>query len=105
MSFTDDMYYPDPDPLPFPQSYWVLPGRFMAGQYPGSADSEEMQDKLGSMLDSGIDFILNLMIADERNCARRRTVAPSPARTGAKRPRSRSSGLLTVAMGFLDLRG
>ena len=67
MSFTDDMYYPDPDPLPFPQSYWVLPGRFMAGQYPGSADSEEMQDKLGSMLDSGIDFILNLMIKDERN--------------------------------------
>ncbi len=65
MSLTGNMNFSDP--LPFPGTYWVLPGRFMAGQYPGSSDREEMKDKLGSMLDSGVDFILNLMIADERN--------------------------------------
>jgi len=52
-------------PVPFPSSYWVIPGRLLAGEYPGAKDAYEASRKLKSLLDSGICQIMNLMQVDE----------------------------------------
>lgn len=51
--------------VPFVRSYWVVPGRFLAGYYPGDADPGIAREKLEKLLDAGIRCIINLMEADE----------------------------------------
>ena len=51
--------------LPFPRSYWVEPGRLLAGFFPGDHDSIEADYKLQALLDCGITRVFNLMEADE----------------------------------------
>lgn len=53
--------------LPFDRCYWVVPGTFMAGCYPGSANLSEARQKLQGLLDQGIRHIISLMEPDERN--------------------------------------
>lgn len=53
--------------VPFNRSYWVVPGRFLAGAYPGSEAKELAYQKLKGLLDCGIRRIINLMEADEKN--------------------------------------
>ncbi len=53
--------------LPFPRSYWVVPGKFLAGYYPGSRDSATAQVKLKNLLEHGIRHFVNLMEKDEDN--------------------------------------
>ena len=45
---------------PIPNSYWVVPGRFAAGEYPGAKDPVEAAAKLGTLLDAGIDHFIDL---------------------------------------------
>lgn len=45
---------------PLPNSYWVLPGRFLAGGYPGQADEGETRRQLRSLLEVGVSFFLDL---------------------------------------------
>jgi len=56
-------------PIPFPHSYWVVPGKLLAGQYPGSQDPGEMRQKLAGLVDVGIRHVINLQEVDERNYA------------------------------------
>ena len=53
--------------VPFARSYWVVPGKFLAGYYPGDIDAYEKERKLRNLLASGIRYIINLMEATERN--------------------------------------
>ena len=53
--------------VPFPRSYWVVPGKFLAGYYPGSRDPVTAENKLTSLLAYGIRHIVNLMEENERN--------------------------------------
>ena len=53
--------------VPFPRSYWVVPGKFIAGYYPGSRDSATAQKKLKSLLEHGVRQIINLMEIAEEN--------------------------------------
>jgi protein tyrosine/serine phosphatase len=53
--------------IPFSHSYWVIPGKFLAGFYPGAENSEEADDKLRSLLNSGIRCIIDLMEENEVN--------------------------------------
>ena len=53
--------------VPFPRSYWVVPGKLLAGYYPGSRDSVTAEAKLKGLLEYGIRHIINLMEKDERN--------------------------------------
>jgi len=53
--------------LPFPRSYWVVPGKFLAGYYPGSRDPVTARKKLKSLLDHGIRYVINLMEKEEKN--------------------------------------
>jgi hypothetical protein len=54
-------------PVPFPRSYWVVPGKLLAGYYPGAKDPKEAGDKLTALLNAGIHHFINLMEPDERD--------------------------------------
>lgn len=53
--------------VPFNRCYWVVPGKLMAGCYPGSESRGEAQAKLQGLLDHGIRHVINLMEPDEFN--------------------------------------
>lgn len=53
--------------VPFGRSYWVVPGQFLAGCYPGSLDKKEADRKLRALLTHGIRHVVNLMEPDEFN--------------------------------------
>jgi hypothetical protein len=53
-------------PVPFPRSYWVVPGKLLAGYYPGDLDTIKMEEKLKGLIRAGIRYIINLMEEDER---------------------------------------
>lgn len=63
---------PSPEALPFTRSYSVVPGRLLAGFYPGDRDPSVMRGKLESLLDGGATHVLNLMQPHERDHAGRR---------------------------------
>ena len=50
---------------PSANSYWVVPGRFAAGEYPGAWHPAEAATKLKSLLDAGIDHFIDLTQAGE----------------------------------------
>jgi hypothetical protein len=45
---------------PTPNSYWVMPGRFLAGGYPGSGNNVETRSALRSLVLAGLTFFLDL---------------------------------------------
>jgi len=45
----------------------VLPGEFLAGEYPGAKHPVEARKKLTALLNCGIRHIINLMESDERD--------------------------------------
>ena len=53
--------------VPFDQAYWVAPGRFMAGCYPGSEHPDDARGRLNGLLAHGIRHVINLMETTERN--------------------------------------
>lgn len=53
--------------LPFERAYWVIPGRLLAGGYPGDADAAAEARKLNGLVEAGVQTILNLMEVDEVN--------------------------------------
>jgi hypothetical protein len=54
-------------PVPFSHSYWVIPGKLLAGYYPGSKAPKEATTKLTALLNAGIRHVINLMEPDERD--------------------------------------
>lgn len=56
---------PPPD-LPFPDSYWVIPDRLLAGEYPASRYfEEETRNKLRCLISIQVDSIIDLTTPDE----------------------------------------
>jgi hypothetical protein len=54
-------------PPPILESYWVLPGRFLAGGYPGlRCDEFATRSRLTAFLDAGFDMFIDLTCAGER---------------------------------------
>ena len=51
---------------PLPNSYWVVPGRLLAGEHPCDMDDQASAIRLQSLLDAGIDSFLDLTEAGER---------------------------------------
>ncbi|HEY0745755.1 MAG TPA: dual specificity protein phosphatase family protein [Steroidobacteraceae bacterium] len=43
-----------------PNSYWVIPGRLLAGGYPASADFSESRAQLARVQEAGIDYFIDL---------------------------------------------
>ena len=52
-------------PLPIPESYWVIPGRFLAGQYPGGFGEERVRRRMDACLEAGLDTFINLTNPNE----------------------------------------
>lgn len=53
------------DSVPFERSYWVQPGRLLAGCYPGAPGAREATRKLQGLLDAGIRAVVSLMEPEE----------------------------------------
>jgi len=51
--------------LPFPRSYWVLPGKLLAGCYPGDTSTADAEEKLRGLLRCGVSHVVNLMESHE----------------------------------------
>ena len=51
--------------VPIPESYWVVPGRLLAGGYPGSLHEREARHKLRAFLEAGIRLFIDLTEEDE----------------------------------------
>ncbi len=47
-------------PRPDPNTYWVIPGRLLAGEYPGAADAAEAREKIAAFLQAGITTFIDL---------------------------------------------
>jgi protein-tyrosine phosphatase len=45
---------------PIPDSYWVVPGKLLAGEYPGSLERWRVREKVRRLLQAGITFFLDL---------------------------------------------
>jgi hypothetical protein len=50
---------------PTPDSYWVLPGQLLAGEYPGDRNDRETRKRLRGLLEEGVTFFLDLTQAGE----------------------------------------
>lgn len=51
---------PSAPATPFPNSYWVLPGRLLAGEYPGDLEPHKAHRKLTHMLQTGVRVFIDL---------------------------------------------
>ncbi len=45
---------------PIADAYWVIPGRLLAGKYPGGRSTKETQRRLGALLAAGFDAFIDL---------------------------------------------
>jgi ADP-ribosylglycohydrolase len=54
-----------PLPPPIPNSYWVDPGRLLAGEYPGSVSRSEAMERVRRLLRAGITSFVDLTEEDE----------------------------------------
>ena len=61
-------------PLPIPESYWVVPGLLLAGEYPYSWTEEAGRDRLRAFLDAGIRLFVDL--TEERESGRNGWLEP-----------------------------
>lgn len=52
-------------PLPFPNTYWVIPGKLLAGEYPGAPSREQTQRRVQQLLEAGIECFIDLTMPDE----------------------------------------
>ncbi len=50
---------------PIPDSYWLVPGKLLAGEYPGAQAEAEARMKLRAFLDAGVTCFLDLTEEDE----------------------------------------
>ena len=53
------------DDRPLANTYWVDPGRFAAGEYPGARSRREAAARLRTLLRAGIDCFIDLTQRDE----------------------------------------
>ena len=47
--------------VPFNRSYWIVPGKLLAGCYPGSEDPIEEERNLKGLIQAGIRHVISLM--------------------------------------------
>jgi len=50
----------EPIPTPFPECYWVLPGRFLAGEFPGARRPGNPSPRITALLETGITRFIDL---------------------------------------------
>lgn len=53
------------DRRPIPESYWVEPGRLLAGEYPAHFNSEMTRKQIDALLEEGFDTFIDLTKPNE----------------------------------------
>jgi hypothetical protein len=53
--------------LPLPRSYWVAPGKLLAGAHPGSSERSEANGNLSGLVAVGVTRVISSMEESERN--------------------------------------
>lgn len=51
--------------LPFERTYWVIPGKLLAGEIPSAKDEKVRKNKVQNLVNMGFDTIVNLMEPNE----------------------------------------
>jgi hypothetical protein len=54
----------EPD-RPLLESYWVLPDRLLAGEYPGVPDEERTRQRIDALIEAGFDMFIDLTKSNE----------------------------------------
>lgn len=54
-----------PSDFPISNSYWVRPGRLLAGEHPGARDNRQSRQRLRLLLEAGVALFLDLTEAGE----------------------------------------
>jgi hypothetical protein len=49
-----------PQGRPLPNSYWVIPGRFLAGEHPSSLGTIQAQERISRLFGAGLDYFVDL---------------------------------------------
>ena len=52
-------------PRPIDHSYWVIPGRLLAGEYPRNPDEQSSLEKLAKFTEAGVSVFIDLTEAGE----------------------------------------
>lgn len=55
----------DQENRPIPESYWVEPGRFLAGEYPSHFDGEGTRRRIDALIEAGFDTFIDLTRPEE----------------------------------------
>ena len=55
----------DQDNRPVLESYWVVPGQLLAGEYPGQFDEELTRKRLDALIEAGFDTFIDLTTPNE----------------------------------------
>jgi hypothetical protein len=50
---------------PLPNSYWVVPGKLLGGEYPGGESPAQTLQRLAALRDAGVNCFINLTRAGE----------------------------------------
>ncbi|MGB5131174.1 MAG: ADP-ribosylglycohydrolase family protein [Steroidobacteraceae bacterium] len=65
-----------PQPPPLPNSYWIVPGQVLAGEYPAGGSGDAAQERLQKLLAAGIDCFIDLTEPGERDGYERLLTGP-----------------------------
>jgi ADP-ribosyl-[dinitrogen reductase] hydrolase len=60
-----DRFQDSRGPLPLANSYWVVPGRLLAGEYPASNVQAQTEERIERLLQAGIDTFVDLTVPGE----------------------------------------
>lgn len=55
----------DNDTRPIPESYWVEPGRLLAGEYPGRYENELTRKRIDAFIEDGFNVFIDLTKPNE----------------------------------------
>ena len=55
----------DTSSRPIPESYWVEPDRFLAGEYPGRPTEDHARLRIDALIEAGFDTFIDLTRPDE----------------------------------------
>src|SRR5713101_3512118 len=96
--------------VPYPNTYWVVPGQFLAGEHPGDLSDNILMARLSALLESGIRTFVDLTEEREmepyynflRDLAEERAVEVTSIRIPIPDRRVPSVGALRCILDVID---
>ena len=89
--------------VPFDRSYWVVPGKLLAGCYPGAVKADEARAKLAGLVGAGIRTFVNLMEEAETDNGGRQFVPYEPTLHTVAEVQGHKVSVLRIPIHDLDV--